>query len=576
MNKEKEEEILKNLKLFVERFKETHDVNCKDFKVSKNISSGNGFAISNWGSVWNKNRARVSVNLLEPAINSIVYKFTDSPFDFKTEASIDLPELKFQLSSALRESVIDGLSYILVYKEDDIIRFSKLNNFNIIYDDCDYPSGKDAKEVVYVDKRKADPNEYRRSELCLQLQTVLNLKKYEIPVVTYWKRGENGVTTYKIENEKVVSAVHQPIERIPIARIYAKEVFINYERNWRGLYYLVKDILRTIDFELSLAQERIATAPNHLYWIAEESVGADIEQFAKTNDMPTFHKTYKATSALNPGVALPPPSRNDLSTNLGDLMAAFGVQREIMMSILGTISGEERGSETAEAVLLRRESKDTAVNDLIKNLLDSSHLIADIIMQFTGMEVKVSSDIFDKAKKAQDLEKIIALTTYVNNNPQAYSILPVLIAKLDVDENTQKTMLQLMSQDKAENQESKSRIEALEMENKQLRANAESEVLSASIEREARLATKQMDMAMKQEDLNLEYAKLQVEAARIGKQEAADLARIEADIAQKDVKLAQEAEKIMNDFNVKAGELQLKAQKAANEQKPAATILIGA
>ncbi len=561
MNKEKEQEVLKNLKLFVERFKETHDVNSKDFKVSKNISSGNGFAVSNWGSVWNKNRARVSVNLLEPAINSIVYKFTDSPFDFKTEADIDLPELKFQLSSSLRECVIDGLSYILVYKENDRIRFSKLNNFNVVYDDCDYPSGKDAKEVVYIDKKKVDPKNYRRTPLCVQLEAVLNLKKNEVPVVTYWKRDEKGVTTYKIENDRVASVVSQPIEHIPIARIYAKEVFINYEKNWRGLYYLVKDILRTVDFELSLAQERIATAPNHLYWIAEESIGSDIQKYSKVNDIPTFHKTYKATSALNPGVILPAPVRNDQASNLGDLMAVFGVHQEIITRILGTISGEEKGTETAEAVLLRRESKDTAVNDLIKNLLDSSHLIADIIKEFTGMECSVSSDIFDKAKKAQDLEKIIALTTYVNNNPQAYSILPVLIAKLDVDENTQQTMLQLMSQDKAENQDSKNRLEMLEMENKQLRANAESEVLAASIEREARLATKQMDMAMKQEDLNLEYAKLQVEAARISKQESADRARIQADITQKDVKLAQEAEKIMNDFEVKAGKLQLEAQK---------------
>ena len=575
MNKEKEKEILENLSLFVDRFKDTHDINCKDFKVSKNISSGNGFSLTNRGSVWNMKRAKVSVNLLEPTINSIVYKFTDSPFDFRTDANIDLPELKFQLSSALRECVIDGLSYILIYKEDDKIRFSRLNNFNVIYDDCDYPNGKDAKEVIYIDKRRVSKNEsVKKTDISLKLEKVLNLKKQEIPVITYWHKDEKGVTTYKIENDKIVSSVTQSIKNIPIARIYAKEVFINYERNWRGLYYLVKDILQTIDFEMSLAQERIATAPNHIYWIAEESIGSDIEQYSRVNDIPTFHKTYKSVSPLS-ATPLPPPTKNDLATDLSDLMQAFGVHREIIMHILGTISGEEHGSETAEAVLLRRESKDTAVNDLLKNLLDSSHIIAEIIEQFTGTKVVVSSNIFDKAKMAQDLERIIALTNYVNNNPHAYSILPVLISKLDVDETSKEIILQLMSQEKEEGADVKNKIEMLELENKQLKANEQSQVVAAKIEQESRLATKQMDMAIKDAEIALEYAKLDVEANRIVKQESADHTRVEADIMQKNVKLAQEAEKIRNDFKAKAAKLQLEAEKALATQTPP-TILIGA
>jgi hypothetical protein len=245
------------------------------------------------------------------------------------------------------------------------------------------------------------------------------------------------------------------------------------------------------------------------------------------------------------------------------------------MHILGTISGEEHGSETAEAVLLRRESKDTAVNDLLKNLLDSSHIIADIIEQFTGMEVTVSSNIFDKAKIAQDLERIIALTNYVNNNPHAYSILPVLISKLDVDETSKQIILQLMSQEKEEGADVKNKIEVLELENKQLKANEQSQVVAAKIEQESRLATKQMDMAIKDAEIALEYAKLDVEANRIVKQESADHTRVEADIMQKNVKLAQEAEKIRNDFEAKAAKLQLEAEKALATQTPP-TILIGA
>lgn len=562
MEKNKQEEILQKLRLFTDRYQKTHSLNVTDFKVSKNMSSGNGFTTVQEGSIWNQDRAKVSVNLLEPAVNSIVYKFTDSPFDFKTDAPINLPELKFQLSSALREAVIDGLSYILVYKENDVIRFNRLKNFNVIYDDCEYPNGKDAKEVVYIDKKKVPRDKYKKSDIGVALTTVLNLTKYEVPVITYWVKDENGVTTYKIENEEVISTVTQPIDKIPIARVYAKEVFINYERNWRGLYYSVNKILQTIDFEMSLVQERIATAPNHKYWIAEESLGKDTEQYSKVNDIPTAYKTYKATNPLVPGEILQPPTRNDESTNLSDLLEAFGVHRDIISYILGTISGEERGTETAEAVLLRRESKDTAVNDLIKNLLDSAHLIADIITQFTGIEVTVASDIFTKAKTAMELEKMLAFCNYINNNPQAYAIAPVLIQKLDVDLTTQQTMLTLLEQSKVESQETQQKLEMLEFENKQLRANAESQLITAKVEQESRLATKQMDMAMKEEELKLEYAKLQVQREQIINKESIDGIKAMADIEAKEVNLALEAQKIRNDFDVKAGKLTLDAQKA--------------
>jgi hypothetical protein len=447
------------------------------------------------------------------------------------------------------------LSYILVYKENEKIRFNRLKNFNVIFDDCEYPNGKDAKEVVYIDKKKVSPKEYRRTDIGIALQTVLNLKKYEVPFITYWVRSEKGVTTYQIENDEIVSSTTQPIDRIPISRIYAKEVFINYERNWRGLYYLVKDILRTINFEMSLAQERIATAPNHKYWIAEETLGGDTESLSKVNDIPTAFKTYKATSSLAPGVVLPPPTPNDLATNLTDLMQSFGIHRDIVTTILGTISGEERGTETAEAVLLRRENKDTATNDLIKNLLDSSYLIGEIIEQFTDTPVEITSDIFEKAKKSYDLEKIVALCNYVNGNPQAYAILPVLVAKLDVDENTQQTILQLLSQEKEGGAELNNQIQMLEAENKQLKANAESQLITANIEKDSKLAAKQMDMEMKAEEIRLEYAKL-------GMKQEAD-----------SVDLALKAEKIRNDFKKDTAKMQLEVEKFIADRQP--QVLIG-
>jgi len=571
-----EQDVIKRLKEFATTYKDEHETNIKDFKLSKNLASGNGFTVAGKKAVWNQNRAKVSVNLLEPVINSIVYKFTENPFDFKAKDTaitlpIELPELKFQLGSCLREACIDGISYLLAYKENDVVRFNRLNNFNVIYGECEFSDGQDVKEVVYIDKRDAG-KDYRKSQMGQLFQSVLNLTKNEIPVITYWRKEGENVVTYKIENEEIVETVTQPLSRIPVVRIYAKEVFINYKRNYRGLYYLVKDVLRTIDLEMSLTQERIATAPNHLFWIAEETIGNNVEQLAKLNDIPTAFKTYKATNTLAPGVTLPPPTRNDLATNISDLTQSFAVHKEIVQSILGITAGETNGVETAEAVLLRRENKDTAVNDLIKNLLDSSHEIAALITDFTGFEVLIQSDIFEKAKQNDELQKIIALTQFINNNPHAYTVLPVLIAKLDVDMKSKQTMLQLFSQDRDVNQEMKAQIEALTMENTQLKAHYDSQLQTAIVNKEAMVAQKQIDAQIKQAEFNLKILELQQEAefkgielqqkgAIIDRNTMVETTKLMQNAEVEGAKLAQNAEKIANDFETKTAQILANAAK---------------
>jgi hypothetical protein len=544
---ELEKEIRDKIKTFCLNYKDTHSTNVQDFKVSKNIASGNGFEIYNKGTVWNKDRARVSVNLLEPIVNSVVYKFTENPFNFivqgqeQANSSIDFKELKFQLGLALRDACIDGMSYILTYKKDEQIRFNRLNNFNVIFGDCEYSNGKDVKEVIYVDKKSTGKKQKTKTEMSVTFDTVLNLKEDEIPVITYWFIGEDGrVNTVKLENDEIVSHVIQEIEKIPVTRIYAKEVPIDYKRNWRGLYYLVKDLLRTIDLQMSLVQERIATAPNNQFWIAEESLGNNIEQLSRLNDIPTAFKTYKATNPNAPGVTLPPPQRNDLATNINDLIQAFDIHKTTISQILGTIAGEEKGNETAEAVLLRRENKDTAVNDLIKNLLDSSYLIAELIEEFTGFKITVQSDIFEKAKQNEELQKIIALTQFISQNKTAYAVTPVLISKLDVDQKTKEMLMALLSQEKEQMDGSNQEIEFLKMENQQLKSDKEAQVVAAQIMRETQIATKTIDAQIKEEEFKLKWAEL-------GMKQEGD-----------QIKLAQESEKIKNDLETKIADLQIK------------------
>jgi hypothetical protein len=546
----KEEEVLKNIKDFVDKRSSVHNLNVQDFKVSKNQSSGNGFSKSGRGKSSNiqKNRAKVSIALLEPVISNICYKYNENPFEWKIKQLddndqiaakidniLDMPELKFQIGTALRESIIDGISYMLVYQKEGKIKFSRLNNFNVMYGDCEYSDGSDVKEVLYLDKKNAG-KDYRKTDMGIAFTSVLELKKNEIPVLTYWRKEGDKVQTYKIENDKVVDKSEEELGSIPIVRIYGKEVYLNFERNWRGFYYLVKDTLKNIDLTLSLIQERIVCAPNTNYLIAEESIGKNLENWTNIEGFPKNIQTYKAVDA-NTSQLLPAPIKQNLAIDLTDLLAQLEADRSLIGEILGTAAGDEKAGETAEAVLLRREAKDTAVNEPIKNLLDSCYRIKELIEKYQGVELILQADLFEKAKQNADLEKVIALVNVMNQNPLAHAAFPVLISLTDIDMSHKQTLIQQLEQQAQQNQETQQKIQMLEQQNQQLSAGIEMEVQSAEIKRQSDMTLKQMDLAVKQEEIKLGWAKIELEQAKLQlsnikdiRQETADNTRIQGDL----------------------------------------------
>jgi hypothetical protein len=473
---------------------------------------------------------------MEPIVNSVCFKFNEAPFDFiqkdkeqQMPCKLDIAGLKFQLGSCLRDAVQDGLSYLFVYKKDEEIKFSRLNNFNVIFGDCDYSNGEDVEEVLYVDKRDTGKKQ-QKSEMSVTFDTVLNLNQTEIPVVTYWYKDEGCVCTAKFEGDDVVEHGKQEIDKIPIVRIYGKEVPAgSFKKTWRGVYYLVRKILMSMDFEQSTIQERIALAPNHGYDIAEESL-SNPEQYAKLNGQPVAYKTYKATNPLNPQAPLPPPQRADKSAQIAEIVESFAQHKELIYSTLGSVAGDAPTNETAEAVLMRRENKDTAVNEMLKNLLDSSHQIAKVIQYFTGVEFNVVSDIFDKAKQNDELQKIIALMQFVNGNPHAHAVVPVLIKKVDIDEQSKQMILTLLQQEKEGQEQGNMEIDMLKLENQQLRSDTQAQVVTAQINHQTAIAKANIEAQIKAEELKFKYMELQNKAEAEG------------------IKLAQNAQKIADDY----------------------------
>jgi len=568
MAEDTDNEIMDRLRDFASDCRDAHERDIRDFKVSKNVASGNGFTtkgVKNQG--WNAERGKVTVNLLEPVIGAIVHEFTSSPFDFKTDAPADLPELKFQLGTCLREACIDGVSYLLTYKENEKIKFLRLNNFNVIYGPCEYADGSDCKEAVYIDKKDygREGQNKRRKEWDKMFTSVLNLQKNEGVVLTYWRKRDGFVDTFLVENGEITQRTTQEMPRIPLVRIYGKETLLDNERNWRGLYWQVRKILRSMDAKKSFVYERIVTAPNRNFLVAKQSID-NPESWSKINDIPAAYIAYNAIDPNNPSVPLPAPIPLKFDTGILEIEGSIKTDQDLVMSILGASAGTPVSNETAEAVLLRRETKDSAVNEMIKNLLDSAQEIAEIIKALSGgMEVTVQSDIFEKAKKNEDLQKIIALTTLVNNNPAAMTILPAIVAKMDLPLNEQETILKLFLQDKEGNNAASMELQALKAENAQLRANNEANLQAAQMESQSSIETKKIDAIMKDAELKVKMQELHLKETELAMQnnrlegqlaeEAANNAEKNALAAAKHaedseanrIKLAQEATKISNE-----------------------------
>lgn len=221
-------------------------------------------------------------------------------------------------------------------------------------------------------------------------------------------------------------------------------------------------------------------------------------------------------------------------------MQSFTLHSQIVNQGLGQIAGDDKGNETAEAVLLRRENKDTASNDMIKNLLDSAYSIAETIEEFIESKVTVTSDIFAKARQNDELQKIIAFTQFISQNKMAYEVTPVLISKLDIDDNSKNMLLQLLSQQKEQDNGAGQEIEMLKLENQQLRANQEAHVAAAQINRESMMSSKMIDARIKEEELKLKWAEL-------GMKENGER-----------IKLGLEAEKINNELEARLADIKIK------------------
>jgi len=564
-----DKDAVQKVKKLLERQKKAIDLDREHFKISKNIASGNGISKADIEAYGNE-RAIVNMPILDPAVNSICHRFDTNPFAFAFPSEYpslcDEKELAAVLSKALREICWDGISYVLIYHAADKIKLRVLDNLNTVYGKCKLADGSDCREALYIDKiseheiKKQYPGFYIENGTIGGVEySGVARQDGEYEEATYWEQTDKAVKVSKFIGGRLAEEAELPITRIPIVRITGKRVLTEGMDNWRGLPYAVRGLLTTLTYCASLLQERIATAPTFNFWVAAESAPdqESAKQMANLNGFPRACGYYRA---FDSGNALPVPARVDKSAGIEELSAHIADLTQTINAIAGSVSAAPpaAGTETAESVLLRRESKDTATDEFLRNLLTGAQSIAAVIKEFYGMfglpaaEITVSESIFEKAKEMADGQKLTAYVGFFGQNQHMMDFANVLLDTLDLKaESAERVRAVLAERKQKEESGQQQMMQQLQEQNAQSaqalqQAQAESQELNARLafaqkqiqdlqfanfemqsDSKAKILIEEMklknQMAIKQLEIDLEYAKLGLKA-----EDAAESNRLKA------------------------------------------------
>lgn len=490
--KDKEKDLIERVKCFMKDNSDSFEVNNEDFKVSKRVASGLG-----WGEtdkkIWGDDRAEVTVNILRPYINKLTAMYDANPFGLDVKnigiQQRDLTQIRFILdyvlktsdfnviiSDAIRETANDGIAYVLAYHEPigDVfdIKLKKLNNQSVFFpEDCKEANGSDAKMVVHADVIDKDEAkslydfsdiEFRGQDILQGFNVIENTKK-QCGLITVYEKTSNGIKVSKIIHSKVVDETVLPLKNIPIVRFYGEKVTLDDKENWRGAYYFVADLLRSINFYASLQQERLACSPTTGYLVAEESLAAKDTKFANLNGAPRAYLAYKAYD--NSGNPLPKPERIQQEAQIMDVTNSITGFQSLITNILGdTNTAEPAVNETAESILLRKSNSEASISLYIRNAKDSSIALGRIILQMinmvfdvqriinevpiepvndiNGIDVVVVNGPIAASQKEKIVRQLVAFGTLVNGNAEAQKMAPIIIDNLDLTPEAKRFLMQ--------------------------------------------------------------------------------------------------------------------------------------
>jgi len=466
-----------------------------DLKMSRSLSSGFGFSEVD-DEIRGENRAKITANVLRPWINTVISSYTSNPFGIGVKrydgnnatpinSVMDYVQSKCDftdIAANLLESVLnDGYAYVLVTNEVDNPETNSqyplpiiLDSDRIFMDDCEEPTGADCEMAVYcsvIKKTKAE-KAYGINKMALRSASdpfakynmVKDTTNYTT-VATVYELVDDGVQVSKICHGKVVEepVILAGMTRLPIIRISGEKVWMPSTEQWhfRGAYWFVYDLLRVINYQMSLHAERIASAPTAKLLLDSRSITGKKQEWDNINKSPLVYASYNATDEAGNPIPAPVPFPDNRDNS--DLLAGVSSMTQMVSSILGAATGEPPKNETEVSVLLRKSISEATANRYIKSLCEGMEAIGDVILMWvpllfdvervynnqvleavsdtTPYYVVVDSGPIVASQQQKTVAQLIAVDNLLAKNP-ASKVTPVIIKNLDIPPENKQEILQ--------------------------------------------------------------------------------------------------------------------------------------
>lgn len=578
-----------------------HTRDVADLDSSRAALSGFGFDEKD-KEMWGEMKPEVTIPVLDNWINQTVAGYTSNPFGLGLKSVTqgnDLTVLRavfdhVQERNALTDLVGKefqtvlgpGYTYLLVGSEvvdpelnlQDVV-IKSLDPRKVICGYSEDPELDDCQIFAYYEvmskeqamsKYGLEYNDIRGSGRdVLSGFDIVEDSRTQCSVVSVYEMTPDGCVISKIVHNTVVAQSTVPLSRIPVARLYADECWIEKVCHYRGVYQKVIDLWKFANYSMSLAQFRVANAETANWIVDPKSIAQNPEEWESGSDSSVKSaSTYDGTSELRP------PTQVSKETGVTELMSAASAVQAQIKDLLGNPIGEGKQNQTAEEVLARKATSEASVSKYLANLKRSLKSLGRSVLDYiaicydvprllgetqipavdtSSVEVTIDGGPLVASQRQRVLQQLLLINDMAAKAGVlgfGAKVMPVLLQNADLPEKEKQFLIQAtmpgpaqippeMQQAMAQKDqqvaqmqqafaESQKNVAALQTQLNEFVDDSEIKLRIAQMDNETKIFLKRMELAASNEEL---LTKLQADFM-------AQQAKLQADLAKKRLDLA--------------------------------------
>ena len=539
-------------------------------------------------------RSRNKLNVVKNAVRTIVNTYRQAPYKWKvidnmlqadskalnsvSDKFLAQPDNITATLQALENAVSFGLGVLVISNDTDVMGnvepvLYSIRDLDQVYLDADISklNGSDAEEAAIVELKNKnfiqrtygiDITAIDRPEV--DIDEEYDRKEYA-PVVTYYKKVNEGVEVYKLVGNDVIETILLPLTYIPVVPVFGETVYDEDEFSYTGVVSQMKPIQKLINYAYSNILVRLASSPKNT-WLADSEAIEGWEKYYKDSNK-TLNPLLIHSSWSHDGKReLPKPERINNEIQLGDVGEMFSQSLQMVNSIIGipAVGLETETEKTATEVLTAEKVFNNNVRAYMYNLRASLQVVGLSFVELfsqTGMYGQVKIEIIqgpDEGLKKQEARVVLQSMQPLLTDPQDQRKLLIAMCNVENDneyiEQFGMSLQPMPTEQEMKDQEiitqADSTIKQLNLQVAELQKQLEdekrqSELKSYSLERE--LTLQNMKHQQEMEKMLLQH-------------------RLEGELTDKDiVELSAETQKNEMELEKKAVELDSAKQKASAE-----------